>query len=532
MIGRKTTLALANMVLGSVLGIVALFLIGRYFGPEANGQAYFAYSALGLLFFITDLGMGQAHVKRVSEGRHAGDCFATYAVFKLVMTGAFLLLAAAALAFSVLVLGRTIQSTTPAALVFAVVYYVAKSIQDIGQSSFEARVETAKAQVSVLLDTLVRVTITALFAGILAATVSGIGPLAGIADLDTPIIRWVHDNPGAALALATAAGGVVAAAAAIALLVRTRERGRFRMELLRDYWAFALPIFLTNTAGIIATNIDGTVLGLFLEDVDAGIFGAIRRIPLVLLGVGSAVAVILFPSISAMAARGDREGVQRTMDNALRYLSMLLLPIVAFILLFAEEIIRLAIGERFVPGASALRVLSAYVIVATFASAHGTLLLGLGQPKAAARIGLLFAVLVVVLDLILIPYDIRSLGLRLGGLGVVGAAIGTLVAGLVYYVGLRYANVKYAGYHETAHVWRHLAAALLMAALLFALDAVMPFGRWFHVPIYMLTGGLVYLGALFALRAITKEDIRTIQDTIHPGEMLRYVRTELFHRKR
>lgn len=532
MIARKSTLAMANVVLGSVLGIVALHLATAYFGRDAYGEMTVAFSVLGLLFFVTDLGMGQAHVKRVSEGRHPGDCFATYAVFKIVMTAVFLLVVGLAIAFYTMVIGRTIEDTTPAAIVFALVYYVAKAIQDIGQSSFEARVETAKAQLSLLLDTVVRAVATALFAGIIAASVDGIGPLVGLIDHDTALVRWVRENPGGALSLTFTLGGITAAVAAIAMLVRIQEKGQFRAAMLRDYWTFALPIFVTTTAGIIATHIDGAALGLFLGKAEAGIWGAVRRIPLVLLGIGTAVAVILFPSISAMAARGDRDAIKNAMDGALRYLSMLLLPIVAFILLFAEPVIRISMRDEFVEGATTLRILSVYVLISTFAFAHGTLLLGLGQPRAAARLGILNAALVVFLDLVLIPYDIRTLGIRLAGLGLEGAALGTLIAAIVYYAGLRYTNFRYAGYRERAHVFRHLAGAAAMSAALIALDAWIPFERWFHVPLFALLGGLVYFASLFALRELTLADVAKIRDAIHPVEMFRYVRSELFHRRR
>lgn len=533
MIGRKSVLAVANMVVGSVLGLVALFLVGRFFGPAANGEATYALGILGLLFFVTDLGMAQAHVKRVSEGRDAGDCFATYAVFKLVATGIFVALALFGYFVFTGVLGRTVEDTTPTVLAMALFYYMAKALQDIGQSSFEARVETAKAQLASLVDTVVRVGLTALFAGVLAATLSGIGPFAGMLDgSTTPWVAWVRDHPGAALALATTAGGVAASIVSLSMLARVFERGSFRWDLLKDYASFALPLFVTSAASIIAVNVDTTLLGLFGGKEDVGIFGAIRRIPVVLQGIGAAVGVLLFPTISAMAARGDHDGIQRNMDLALRYLSLLLVPIVAFVVLFPAEIIRIAISDDFVAGANALRVLALYVIVAIFGYAHGTLLLGLDKPKLAARLGIANAVILTVLNILLIPTDIKSLGIRLAGLGVLGAAIASLAATTFWYVGLRLANRRVADYHERGHFWKHLGAAVVMSAALLAMDRwLVDLTRWFHVPLFALMGGLVYFLVLFAWGEITAEDRKIVRDSVHPGEMLRYIRGELGGRR-
>lgn len=530
--GRRGILSLGNMVLGAVLGLVANYLVGRWFGPAYSGQVDFALGIVGLLFFVTDLGMGQAHVKRVSEGRDAGDCFATYAVFKAVSTTFFVVLVLGGLVWYGVVLQKPFESTTFPILLVALLYYVAKAVQDVAQSTFEARLETARSQLGMFTDTAVRVLFTALGALVAAALLHNAGPLLSVLDPTNPVWAWMKANPGAVLGLATALGGVAAATVSITLMLRTLERGRFRMDLFKDYATFALPLFLTSAVGLISAHVDSTALGFFLSDVETGIFGRVRRLPLFLTGIGLAVSILLFPSLSAMAARGDKEGIQKAMDRAVRYLSLLLVPLILFLIAFAEPLIRIAVGNLFVSGAVAMSLLGLYTFFVTLAVPHSNLLMGLGHSRIIAILGLITALLVIVLDLLLIPKDIRSLGIPLAGLGIEGAALGTLASGAFWYGSLRYATWRVAGYRERGHVWKHLVAGVVMTVALLALHSqVLPLTRALHVPLYGLLGGLVYLAVLIPLREATREDWAYVRESIHPIEMLRYVRDEL-RRKR
>ena len=531
--GRKMGLSLANMAVGIALGLVAGKLASVYLGNANIGAVQFALSILGILFFITDLGMGAAHVKRVSEGRDPGDCFATFAVFKIVSTGIFVLAAFAMLGGYVFVLGRTIEDTSLTVILFVLVYYVAKSLQEIGQSSFDARLETAKSQAASLADTLVRTGLTILAALVVAALVHETGPLLGRIDPTGPLARWIGENPAAPLAVANALGGVAAATVALVLLRRSLERGRFRMDLLRDYATFALPLFVTTAIGLISFHIDGAVLGTFLHEEDLGLFTQAKRLPLVLAGVGVAVSTLLFPTLSAMAAQGDHAGISRSMDRSLRYLSMLMTPILVFTGVFAVDLIRILLSDEVVSGAFAMMVLCAYVFFTTIAIPHSNLLLGIGRPQVVARLGAAAALVLIALNLVLVPVNIQSIGLRLAGLGVNGAAIATLASGLVWYLGVRFATWRLAGYREHGHLWRHLAASALMAALLYGMDRwVLELARWFHVPLYTAVGGLAYLGGLVLLREFTAEDWRYFKTSLNPLEMFRYARGELKHRRR
>lgn len=526
MIGQKAALMTGNMVLGTLLGLVAAILVGRFFDPSHVGQVSGALGILGLLFFVTDLGMGSAHVKRVSEGRDPGDCFATFAAFKLVSTIVFVALVAGGVWFYHGYLGKPLVDTTLPIIIVALGYYVAKSLAEVGQSSFDARLEAAKSQVAKLAETMVRVGLTIFFALAMARLVHGVG----WARIPAP--AWVAREPGLALAIAAIVGAVASAIVSLTLLVRTLEWGRFRWDLLKDYATFALPLFLSNAIGLISFHVDTSTLAVFRSAAEAGTLEQVRRLPLVLSGFGTALSALLFPAVSAMVARNDHDGVQRTTDGSLRYLSLLLVPTVAFALAFPYDILRLTLGENWLSGGPALALLCVYVLLVTFGHVHSFLLLGFGRPDLVAKVGIATAATVIILNLVLVPDDIRALGLPLAGMGVTGSALATLASGFVWYLGMRLATRRVADYRERQHLLKHVIAALVMVAALMALDqTLMPLLRWYHFAAYVLIGGLVYFAALIVLRELSRKDVDFARQVLHPGDMMRYVRDEIRRRE-
>lgn len=89
-IARKTLLSSYVQVFNGVLGYLILFAVARSWGsfaPTALGIVSFGTAFVGMFSIISDLGFGNAHIKRVSEGQDLGRCLGTFAAIKLMLTG-------------------------------------------------------------------------------------------------------------------------------------------------------------------------------------------------------------------------------------------------------------------------------------------------------------------------------------------------------------------------------------------------------------------------------------------------------------
>lgn len=532
-IARRSVLPIANVAIGAVLGLLALKAITVYMSKDAYGEVEGVIAVLGIIYLFADLSMSEAHIKRVSEGVSVGDCFATFAVFRIASSIAFVLASAGALYVYTVVLGRTLEDISTWAILFAMVYYLGKSAMSIGQSTFDAQLEQARSQLVSFVETLVRVVLTVTVAFAFAALVNQAGPLAGRIGGDAPALRFIAEHPAGALAAAWAVAALVATIVSFYYLLRARVRGRFRWDILRSYFAFAIPLFLPQAATIIAVFIDRTVLALFGTNVDTADFSAPRRIVTVLEGVSMAVGLLLFPALSAMLARGERAAAERTVDKSLRYLSILMMPIAAFLIVFPEPIILIGLGAAYLSSATTLAVLAVATVFITLQRPHVHLLLGEGRPGTAARIGFFASIANIALVLILVPDDIRSLGIDLLGMKALGAAIALAISSALGYVLFLVATKRVSSYWPRVAFWKHVVAAALMVGVLWAIAAYTPFqpGRWFTLPPFVVLGAALYAAALVALRELGREDVRMVRETLNPAEMGRYLRKELLERE-
>lgn len=123
----------------------------------------------------------------------------------------------------------------------------------------------------------------------------------------------------------------------------------FRLELAFDWRdervkrVFTLMLPVTLGLGII--NFDlliNSSFGTLVSDQAPRAIDAAFRVYMLPQGMFSvAVATVLFPAMSAFAARGEIAGLRGSMSSGVRQINLLLLPAAAFILVLATPIVRL-----------------------------------------------------------------------------------------------------------------------------------------------------------------------------------------------
>jgi putative peptidoglycan lipid II flippase len=106
-----------------------------------------------------------------------------------------------------------------------------------------------------------------------------------------------------------------------------------------------LVLMLPVTIGLGVINLDvfiNLTLGSLVSEQAPRAIDAAFRIYMLPQGVFSvALATVLFPALSRLAARGDTDGLRATMSSGVRQIALLLLPAAAFTLVLAEPIVRL-----------------------------------------------------------------------------------------------------------------------------------------------------------------------------------------------
>ena len=148
----------------------------------------------------------------------------------------------------------------------------------------------------------------------------------------------------------------------------------------------------------------------------------IARLPSVIQFVMTAV---LIPSVARIASRDDEAGVRDVVRGAFRFLTLLLLPVCAWLALRSEELMLLVYSEDYREGAPFQALLAfRFGLFSTLLMTLAGVLLALGKPGTAAR-GMLAAVPV---GGVILVAAIRTWGATGAAIG----ALATLALGVLF----------------------------------------------------------------------------------------------------
>jgi len=183
-------------------------------------------------------------------------------------------------------------------------------------------------------------------------------------------------------------------------------------------FAFHLMIIALITSLIM--NIDLLAVKIFLKDnLQAGIYTAaitIAKIPPFLI---MPISLITLPSISKSMSEGNQALSEKQINQSLRLLLMIVLPLSLIIIATSEHCISLLYGNKYVQAAGPLRILIIGGIFLSIKALMQNVIVGMGRPRYVVYIGL-FSVFI---DILLLVTLINSVGLR-------GAALATMITHL------------------------------------------------------------------------------------------------------
>lgn len=527
MLGRKTTLILLNSFVGAILGLVALKVVAQFMGVDIYGRYAFALGISGFFLFIVDLGFNRAHVKRVSEGRPAGDCLVTYGVVLLVLSAVYLGVTFGAIAAGGTLLGKRLESTTFLTLLFVITGRFLSIVRRVAGLTFRARREVARGETAGFAASATQSVAMILFALLYAGATRREGPLYDHLLASAPgVAELIARNGAELLGLAFLLSAVVATPIAFLVLRRHYEFGSFDTELFKSYLRYAAPLMVGVTMSTVALEVDKVALGFFWSETEAGLFFGVQRLLVMLTMVQIAVHALIFPTISDLHSDGDVAGVRRLTRRAVRYVSMVLVPAAFALTVLARPAINLVLSAQWLAAAPILAVLAFATLLNAIADPFSQVLFGFDRPKLGVATGMVKWTAQIGLVFLLVPDSL--FGVPLPGLRGLGAAVALLVASALYLAAVAVKAHELAGTGFILHLSSHWVAAAVMAGVVWWFhNQLFPLVRWFHVPPYVLGGAALYFGLLALMREFTRKDLDFVLAALHPGEMGRYIRSEL-----
>jgi len=529
MIARKSFLIVSSQFFARFLGWIGLFILAKLWGshaPEALGYIGFAMAFLTLFHLVAKFGFLEAHVKRISEGKDLGSCIGTYASIKILFTGIMTLSVVVGIfLLQLLFQERFLDEPSKSIIYIFLIYHIFLNLKEIPLQTFSGTKEIVKRQITWTTENIIKIPLIILVA-LAGVSAVGISPIVTWPQFLQPLQQFIADHATGSLAM-TYVFGCVASLIVGLWLLRKYPIKKPSWKLSKSYLSFGIPITIISLIVIISINIDKVMIGYFFTQSEVGYYWTVQQISEVIIIISTALGVVLFPTLSEYHATNNFKGLTQTTHLAERYISMVTIPLIVLIIIFAKPIIYFMLSSSFISAAPVLIVVAIYTFILAIMQPYSSLIAGMNKPGVAAKIGITMCTVNIVLNYLFIPKGgvLSSFGID----GAVGAAIATLISVLIGLFGFQLSAKKMTNMKIlNSHIPRHIIAGVIMGTILYyASKQFIPAVYWHHLILLSGTGIALYFGILFILKEFNKIDFDFFWNMTHPKKMMKYIKSEM-----
>jgi len=495
MLAQKLILSYGATMVMQFVQIVASIVVARIAGPTVLGTVAFGLAFVSTFEFIADLGIGPAHVKLVSEGRDLGSCISTFAVLKTVNTAFFLIVVVGILLVQKYVLNITFESTAHEYVI--ILFLIAITINQlllIPGTTFAARTEQAKQTISEFIRTcvyqVIRVTIVLL----------------------------------GYRAVALALGNLIATVVVIPVILylfRGYPRAKFEKGLALDYLRISVPVLFIGMATKVMHNIDKVMLQHFTNSEQLGYYSASYRIGSIVFMMATSVGMLFLPLFSKATADGNLEYIKTTIGKFERFSFIFVMPVVIFLSLYADVIVKLILGSQYLPSIPLMAIINLAMFLMVLNIPYGNVITGMGFFRLFAVLSMMHLAVFVALICVLPNPELFNLGITGGALTLL---ISSIFAGVLYRVYAKrkctllnlYSNLKYMAFGIVNYIGFGYLYGYLSAHYGFRF-------KIFFIPIYF----IVTYAVLLLFGWIDRRDLEALKMLINIRKLGKYIKGEL-----
>lgn len=496
----KVSFSFIVNVLGALLGYVIIALANKLIGVEEYGEVIFALSFAGFFSFLTDLGFSKAHIKHISSGHDEASAISVFAIIKFVLTGIFAFSVILSLSIWEMVGGGYESQETISIIYIVLTYFIFTNLGSIFSFTYSARRDVLRYHSSPFAEITSRVlaTIIVVLYSLGALGLAYTWMIAGIGYVSAAII--VYKGPKFAWP----------------------DRNTF-FSIFRKYRKFALPLALSLSIVIISQYFDKILIKLFFTSTEVALFFAPQRLLSLFLAIATSINLMLFPLLSEIHARSNSDIAGRFATRSLFYISLVVLPLATFAFAFAAPLLEIYIKPEYLEATTLFRILIIANVLTIIAGSGTNLLLGIGKSVVAAKLGIAVGLSILALDLVLIPPS-GSLPISIG-MGINGAAISLLIAGMIRIVGTITFVYRLTSFRIPGRLLSILAVSILSSAIPYYLLSVFSAVRFYDVILYFALNIVLYMAFIRLFNVVSREEFHRLVSIFSPRAFIGFLKS-------
>lgn len=239
---------------------------------------------------------------------------------------------------------------------------------------------------------------------------------------------------------------------AVINIIYSRHYLRFSFRQL-DFKSYLKPFVILGFYNILTsmyTSFNVTYLGLVTDTTEVGYYTTAVKLYTLVLAVFTAFTGVMMPRQSALLGEGKVDEFLRMTNKSIDLLLACIMPLIVFVLCYADDIILLLAGKGYEGAILPLRIIVPLLLVIGYEQVIVIqMLMPLKKDKAILINSIAGAVVGVLLNVLLVPY-LKS----------VGSAIVWIASELAVMVSAQYFIIKYMSYHFP---WKKFLNRIVMA---------------------------------------------------------------------
>lgn len=471
-IAFNTGIQLVGKIVSTVLGLVAIALLGRYLGPEQFGWYTTAITFLQFAGIMVDFGLIPVTAQMLGEGRHQQEILLPNLLgYRFATAGAFFIIAP----FVALLLPY--PEPVKWAIALMAISFVATSLNQVLTGFYQYR---------------------------LRMHVVVIGEVAGRLALVAAMWLLIHFGAGFLPLMAAVTGASLIFTCVLWWQARREQPAglAFSGPIWREVTIKMWPIAVSIIFNVVYLKGDTLLLSLFRSQTEVGWYGAAYRVIDILSQLAMMIMGVMLPLLAASWAKHDEREFGERYQQSFNVLMLIGVPIAVGASLLAPRVLTLVFGPEYAPAGPMLGLLSWAVLGVFVGAVFGHAAVAINRQKNTMWIYISNAVITLAGYLWAIP--------RFGWLGAASLTVfsewyaGLLLAFTVSRLLPTHLSLKPLG--------KIIIAALLMGAVIWQTAS------W---PIFVtiILAGLLYAAALFIFGVVRMSTFREIFSRPQPHDV-------------
>jgi len=275
---------------------------------------------------------------------------------------------------------------------------------------------------------------------------------------------------------------------------------------------FALPIIVLSVFLNVLLNIDLWFVKAILTDVETGFYTASSMLTKMVYMAMVSVTGVLFPAISASIASKSLERTRSLIGHSLRYLTLGLLPVIAYFSIRSDRITSMVYGQEYISAWQSLSILIFGITFLILFFTFATIMNASGKPKKSMYMIIVGLIISIALNYTLIPRY-----------GLIGAASATTIAGAVILLISGISVKRQFGLRLRGRFFFNTLSALALSCLVILLFSFMSSSKFIIIPESMLFFSVYFALLIFVFKELTKVDIKRVQEAVPFSSKFRFL---------